>query len=293
MTLAQWRDYLALCKPRVVFFLLLTALVGMLLAVPAGVAPPWQVLLLGGLGIACCAAAAAVFNQVLERGPDARMERTRQRPLAARRLKVRGAVYFALALTAIGSALLLVGTNLITLGLTLAALVGYALVYTCWLKPNTPQNIVLGGLSGALPPLLGWTAVTGRLDAEPLLLVLIVFVWTPPHFWALALHRRRDYEAAGIPMLPVTHGEAYTSLHILLYSLLLLGASLLPFAVGLSGFLYLSGALLLGGMFLFRAFALWRGSTRYGAMQLFYFSLWYLPLLFSLLLLDHYLVWWF
>lgn len=284
---AGWRDYLELTKPRVVALMLITALVGMFLASDGWV--PWPVLLLGNLGIALCAGAAAAVNHVLDRRIDALMARTRQRPLVAGRVSPAAALLFALALALAGQALLLAFTNALTAWLTLASLLGYALVYTGFLKRATPQNIVIGGLAGAAPPMLGWTAVTGRLDAEALLLVLIVFAWTPPHFWALAIHRKADYARAEIPMLPVTHGEQYTRLHILLYTLILFAVSLLPFVIRMSGPLYLVGALLLGARFLDWAWALYRDSRPQAALRTFKYSIAYLFALFILLLADHHL----
>ncbi len=284
---AGWRDYLELTKPRVVALMLITALVGMFLASDGWV--PWPALLLGNLGIALCAGAAAAVNHVLDRRIDALMARTRQRPLVAGRVSPAAALLFALALALAGQALLLAFTNALTAWLTLASLLGYALVYTGFLKRATPQNIVIGGLAGAAPPMLGWTAVTGRLDAEALLLVLIVFAWTPPHFWALAIHRKADYARAEIPMLPVTHGEQYTRLHILLYTLILFAVSLLPFVIRMSGPLYLVGALLLGARFLDWAWALYRDSRPQAALRTFKYSIAYLFALFILLLVDHHL----
>jgi protoheme IX farnesyltransferase len=230
---AGWRDYLELTKPKVVVLMLITSLVGMFLATRAGVA--WSVLLFGNLGIALCAGGAAVVNHVLDRRIDALMARTHKRPLAQGRVAPLPALCFATLLAMSGMGLLLAFTNALTAWLTLASLLGYAVLYTGFLKRATPQNIVIGGLAGAAPPLLGWVAVSGHVSAEPLLLVLIIFAWTPPHFWALAIHRREEYEKADIPMLPVTHGERYTALHILLYTLILLAVSLLPYAIHMSG----------------------------------------------------------
>ena len=241
---ASWRDYLELTKPKVVVLMLITSLVGMLLATRAGV--PWSVLLFGNLGIALCAGGAAVVNHVLDRRIDALMARTHKRPLAEGRVEPLPALLFALALALLGMVLLLVFTNALTAWLTLASLLGYAVLYTGFLKRATPQNIVIGGLAGAAPPLLGWVAVSGHVSAEPLLLVLIIFAWTPPHFWALAIHRKEEYAKADIPMLPVTHGERYTTLHILLYTLIVLAVSLLPYVIHMSGPLYLACALALG-----------------------------------------------
>ncbi|HEK1688251.1 TPA: protoheme IX farnesyltransferase [Pseudomonas putida] len=285
---AGWRDYLELTKPKVVVLMLITSLVGMFLATRAGV--PWTVLLFGNLGIALCAAGAAVVNHVLDRRIDALMARTCKRPVAKGRVAPLPALAFALALAIAGMALLLAFTNPLTAWLTLASMLGYAVVYTGFLKRATPQNIVIGGLAGAAPPLLGWVAVSGHLSAEPLLLVLIIFAWTPPHFWALAIHRKEEYAKAEIPMLPVTHGEHYTKLHILLYSLVLLAVSLLPYAIHMSGPLYLACALLMGLRFVQWAWVLYRGTRPHAAIGTFKYSIAYLFLLFIALLVDHYLL---
>ncbi|MDD2049868.1 heme o synthase [Pseudomonas putida] len=285
---AGWRDYLELTKPKVVVLMLITSLVGMFLATRAGV--PWAVLLFGNLGIACCAGAAAVVNHVVDRRIDALMARTHKRPLAEGRVAPAAALIFALLLALLGMALLLVFTNALTAWLTLASLLGYAVIYTGFLKRATPQNIVIGGLAGAAPPLLGWVAVSGHISAEPLLLVLIIFAWTPPHFWALAIHRKEEYAKADIPMLPVTHGEPYTKLHILLYTLVLLAVSLLPYVIHMSGALYLACAVALGARFLQWAWVLYRGSRPHAAIKTFKYSVWYLLLLFIALLVDHYLL---
>ncbi|PTU74446.1 heme o synthase [Pseudomonas mangrovi] len=285
---ASWRDYLELTKPRVVLLMLITSLVGMFLATRAGV--PWTVLLFGNLGIAFCAGAAAAVNHVVDRRIDAIMARTYKRPVTAGRVSPVAALVFALVLALAGMALLLTFTNELAAWLTLASLLGYAVIYTGFLKRATPQNIVIGGLAGAAPPLLGWVAVTGHLSAEPLLLVLIIFAWTPPHFWALAIHRKEEYAKADIPMLPVTHGEHYTKVHILLYTFMLLAVSLLPFAIHMSGLLYLAAALLLGGRFLHWAWVLYRDAKPHAAINTFKYSIWYLFLLFIALLVDHYLL---
>lgn len=285
---SRWRDYLELTKPKVVMLMLVTSSVGMFLATHEGV--PWTVLLFGNLGIGLCAGAAAVVNHVVDRRIDAMMSRTRRRPVVQRRVSPAAALTFALALALAGQALLLAFTNALTAWLTLASLVGYAVIYTGFLKRATPQNIVIGGLAGAAPPLLGWVAVTGQLAAEALLLTLIIFAWTPPHFWALAIHRKAEYATADIPMLPVTHGERYTKVHILLYTLILLAVSLLPFAIRMSGVLYLLCALALGLRFLGWGWVLYRGSRPHAAIDTFKYSVWYLLLLFIALLTDHYLL---
>ena len=285
---ATWRDYLELTKPRVVMLMLITSLVGMFLATRAGV--PWTVLLFGNLGIGLCAGAAAAVNHVVDRRIDSIMARTHKRPVTAGRVSPVAALTFALALAIAGMSLLMVFTNELAAWLTLASLLGYAVIYTGFLKRATPQNIVIGGLAGAAPPLLGWVAVTGHLSAEPLLLVLIIFAWTPPHFWALAIHRKAEYAKADIPMLPVTHGEHYTKVHILLYTLVMFAVTLLPYAIHMSGPLYLACALLLGGRFLHWSWVLYRDSKPHAAINTFKYSIWYLFLLFIALLADHYLL---
>ena len=285
---AIWRDYLELTKPKVVVLMLITSLVGMFLATRAGV--PWTVLVFGNLGIAFCAAGAAVVNHVVDRRVDAVMARTHKRPIAEGRVTPVAALTFALLLAVAGQALLLAFTNPLTACLTLASLLGYAVVYTGFLKRATPQNIVIGGLAGAAPPLLGWVATNGHVGAEPLLLVLIIFAWTPPHFWALAIHRKEEYAKADIPMLPVTHGEHYTKVHILLYTFILLAVSLMPFVIHMSGILYLACALGLGARFLQWSWVLYRGSKAHAAINTFKYSIYYLFLLFIALLVDHYLM---
>ncbi|UFQ97803.1 heme o synthase [Pseudomonas wenzhouensis] len=285
---ATWRDYLELTKPRVVLLMLITSLVGMFLATRAGV--PWTVLLFGNLGIGLCAGAAAAVNHVVDRRIDSIMARTHKRPVTAGRVSPAAALTFALLLAIAGMSLLLLFTNELAAWLTLASLLGYAVIYTGFLKRATPQNIVIGGLAGAAPPLLGWVAVTGHLSAEPLLLVLIIFAWTPPHFWALAIHRKAEYAKADIPMLPVTHGEHYTKVHILLYTLVMFAVTLLPYAIHMSGPLYLACAVLLGVRFLHWAWVLYRDSKPHAAINTFKYSIWYLFLLFIALLADHYLL---
>ena len=285
---ATWRDYLELTKPRVVMLMLITSLVGMFLATRAGV--PWTVLLFGNLGIGLCAGAAAAVNHVVDRRIDSIMARTHKRPVTAGRLSPLAALAFALLLAVTGMALLLAFTNELAAWLTLASLLGYAVLYTGFLKRATPQNIVIGGLAGAAPPLLGWVAVTGHISAEPLLLVLIIFAWTPPHFWALAIHRKEEYAKADIPMLPVTHGEHYTKVHILLYTCMMFAVTLLPYAIHMSGLLYLACAVALGARFLHWAWVLYRDSQPHAAINTFKYSIWYLFLLFIALLVDHYLL---
>lgn len=257
---ASWRDYLELCKPKVVLLMILTTVIGMFLATPGFV--PWDVLVFGNLGIALCAGSAAAINHVVDQRIDAVMARTRNRPIAQGRVGSAQAIAFAVVIGALGMAMLILLVNALTAWLTFASLIGYALIYTWFLKRATPQNIVIGGLAGAAPPLLGWTAVTNDIHGYGLLLVLIIFAWTPPHFWALAIHRRDEYAKVDIPMLPVTHGNAYTALHILLYTLLLFASTILPFATGMSGPLYLLGALVLGGGFLYWAVKIMIGKDR-------------------------------
>ncbi|MDE1167516.1 MAG: heme o synthase [Pseudomonas sp.] len=283
-----WRDYLELTKPKVVVLMLITSLVGMLLATRG--LPSITVLLFGNLGIALCAGGAAAVNHVVDRRIDAIMARTHKRPLAEGRVGPVAALMFALLLSVLGMAVLLLFTNPLTAWLTLASLLGYAVIYTGFLKRATPQNIVIGGLAGAAPPLLGWVAVTGHISAEPLLLVLIIFTWTPPHFWALAIHRREEYAKADIPMLPVTHGVYYTKVHILLYSSALFAISLMPYVIRMSGLIYLGCAIALGARFLQWAWLLYRDRLPHAAMSLFKYSIWYLLLLFVALLVDHYLL---
>ena len=281
-----WRDLLELTKPKVVALMLLTSVIGMLLATPG--VPPWPVLLFGNLGTGLLAGSAAVVNHVVDQKIDTVMARTRRRPVATGRIAPFDAIIFATMLACAGMAVLMMLVNHLTAWLTLASLVGYAGVYTLFLKRATPQNITIGGLAGAMPPLLGWTAVTGQVEGHALLLVLIIFAWTPPHFWALAIHRKEEYARAGIPMLPVTHGNRYTELHILLYTLMLLAASLLPFVTGMSGGIYLLGALALGLRFVWYAIRLLRGDDRRVALNTFKYSITYLMALFVVLLVDHF-----
>ncbi|MDB6061906.1 MAG: protoheme farnesyltransferase [Verrucomicrobiaceae bacterium] len=286
-THAGWRDYYELCKPRVVLLMLLTSVIGMFMATPGMV--PWQVLLFGNLGIALCAGSAAAVNHLVDRRIDLVMSRTHNRPLAQGRIDTMHAIVFALVLGVFGMFILISQINQLTAWLTLASLLGYAVIYTLWLKRATPQNIVIGGLAGAAPPLLGWTAVTNSVDGHGLLLVLIIFAWTPPHFWALAVHRRDEYAKADIPMLPVTHGIPYTKLHTLLYTLILFAVTLMPFATHMSGPLYLLGAVVLGLGFLYWAIVMMIGKRADSAMQTFRYSIIYLMALFVIMLLDHYI----
>ncbi|WP_298231589.1 heme o synthase [uncultured Azohydromonas sp.] len=285
-----WRQFYALTKPRVVQLIVFCALIGMLLATP-GLPPPATVVA-ATAGIWLVAAAAAAFNCVVEQHIDARMSRTAWRPTARGQLGNGQTLLFSALLCALGSALLWAFVNPLTMVLTFATFVGYAVIYTVVLKPLTPQNIVIGGASGAMPPVLGWAAVRGEVGPEALMLCLIIFLWTPPHFWALALYRTEDYRRAGLPMLPVTHGSEFTRLQVLLYSLVLLAATLLPWIYGMSGLLYLASALVLGGLFIAHAWKLWRVYSDAQARKTFRFSILYLSLLFAALLLDHYLSPW-
>jgi len=282
-----WRRYYDLTKPKVVALILFTALVGMLLASPGTV--PLHTLLFGLLGIGMASAAGAALNHVVDQRIDALMERTRGRPLPSGDLDGPHALVFALGLAVLSVVLLATLVNPLTAVLTFCAFIGYAVIYTMYLKRATPQNIVWGGIAGAMPPLLGWTAVTGEVGIEGLLLVLLIFVWTPPHFWALAIKRREEYARAGIPMLPVTHGVAYTKLQILIYSMMLLTVSLMPFLVHMSGLLYLAGAVGLGSGFVYHAVRLLRSEGDGRAMKTFGYSIVYLTALFGFLLADHYL----
>ncbi len=288
MKTTRLREYYELTKPRVVLLLVFTAVIGMFLATPGIV--PWTVLLGGGAGIWLCSASAAVLNQWADREADARMARTRRRPLPTGSLNDVEALGFAAALCFGGALTLYLSTNVLTMWLTLLSLVGYAVIYTLFLKRATPQNIVIGGAAGAAPPLLGWTAVTGEIHAHALILFLIIFAWTPPHFWALAIDRREEYAKAGIPMLPVTHGVQFTSVQILLYTAILFAVSLLPYVAKMSGWFYLAGALPLGGLYLLWAWHLLAQPTPMMPKRLFNYSIVYLMAIFALLLLDHYLV---
>jgi heme o synthase len=284
---ASWRDYYVLTKPRVVQLLVFTAIVGMFLATPGMV--PWETLLFASLGIGFAAASGAAVNHVLDQRLDAAMQRTRHRPLPAGRVGERDAIAFAIGLGLLGLAILVVLVNALTAGLTFLSLIGYAVIYTVYLKRATPQNIVIGGAAGAAPPVLGWAAVQDEVSGYALLLFLIIFTWTPPHFWALAVARKNDYERAEIPMLPVTHGEELTKSFIVYYTILLILVTLLPYLTGMSGALYLFAAMLLGGGFLYYSLRLkLRGNERI-AMQTFTYSISYLMALFAFLLVDHYL----
>lgn len=284
---ASWRDFYEMCKPRVVMLMILTSLVGMFLAVPGMV--PMDVLIFGNLGIALVAGSGAVVNHLIDRKIDIIMKRTHNRPVAQGRVEPRSAAIFAIVIGVLGMAILLLLVNPLSAWLTLASFIGYAFIYTGYLKHATPQNIVIGGLSGAMPPLLGWAAVTGTIEPGALILVLIIFAWTPPHFWALAIHRKDEYAKSGVPMLPVTHGEFVTKVHIIVYTVMLIAASVLPFFTGMSGWLYLASALALGIGFLAWSILLMVRPGPTTAMDTFKYSILYLALLFVALVVDHYL----
>jgi heme o synthase len=284
---SRLRQFLALTKPRVVSLIVFCAVIGMFLAVP-GLPPPERVFF-ATIGIALVAGAAAAINCLVEQKIDAAMSRTRWRPLPAGQLTPRATLAFATVVGGIGLWLLWSRVNPLTMWLTLATFVGYAVIYTVLLKPATPQNIVIGGASGAMPPVLGWAAVTGNVSAEALILFLIIFAWTPPHFWALALYRTQDYARAGLPMLPVTHGSRYTRLMIVLYTIVLVAVTMLPFAIRMSGYVYLGAAVALGAVFLAYAWRLWRSYSDALARRAFRYSILYLAALFTALLVDHYL----
>ena len=282
-----WVQFWHLTKPRVVSLIVFTAVIGMLMA--SRTLPPVELLAWATLGIALVAGAAASVNCLVERTIDAVMARTRARPTVMGTISAPQILLFSGAVGGLGLAILWHAVNPLTMWLTLATFVGYAIIYTVILKPATPQNIVIGGASGAMPPVLGWAAITGDVTFQPLLLFLVIFAWTPPHFWALALYRRKEYARAGLPMLPVTHGEEYTRLHLLLYTLLLTATTLLPFATGMSGVFYLGAALVLDGVFLAYAVALWRRYSDALARRTFGYSIFYLAMLFAAFMVDHYL----
>lgn len=288
MTQSLIKAYLELCKPRVVALMLVTALVGMMMASPGWLEVRTAMIALAG--IALCAGAGAVVNHLLERDIDAYMSRTRLRPLPSGQVGPLQAIWFAFVLLLTGAGLLMVWVNALTAVLTALTVLGYGLIYTVFLKPATPQNIVLGGLAGAMPPLLGWTAMTGSIDPAGLLLVLIIFIWTPPHFWALAIYRLEEYQNVKVPMLPVTHGVKHTKRQILFYAIGLLAVSLLPFIYGISGPVYLLGAVCLGLKFVKASYDLWCCRDRQKAIELFRYSITYMFSLFGLMLLDHYLI---
>ena len=283
----HWRDYLELTKPKVSLLIVFTAIVGMVLASPTWI--PLQALILGSLGIAMASGSAAAFNHILDQRIDGQMMRTRRRPLPTGHLQEKHAVLFAVLLAMSSMVILALGVNWLTAVLTFCSIIGYAIVYTLWLKRATPQNIVIGGAAGAAPPVLGWAAITNTIDPHALILFLIVFTWTPPHFWALAIARRDDYAKVGIPMLPVTHGVPYTRVQIVLYTILLILTTLLPFLTRMSGLIYLGAAIALNARFLYFVLALNRGLRADLPMRTFRFSITYLMLLFAALIVDHYL----
>ncbi len=283
----QWREFLGLCKLKVVALIVFTSIVGMLLAVPGWV--PLDLFIFGNLGIGMAAAAAAAINHIVDQQVDAKMARTQHRPLVTGSLTNRQALIFATGLAVLSMFILVMFVNLLTALLTFASLIGYAVVYTMYLKRATPQNIVIGGAAGAAPPVLGWAAVTGTLDPQALLLFLIVFVWTPPHFWALAVARREEYARADVPMLPVTHGVAFTQTQIILYTLLLVVVSALPYVTRMSGLFYFGGAMALGAGFLVYALQMKRTNEDRIAMKTFAYSIFYLMGIFAFLLIDHYI----
>jgi len=283
-----WRDYLEMCKPRVVLLMLLCATVGMFLATPGMV--PIDVLVIGNIGIALVAGSAAALNHLVDSKIDADMARTKARPMAQGRVSNRQGAMFVAVTGLVGFGLLMVFINPLTAWLNFASWVGYGIIYTMYLKRATPQNIVIGGLFGAAPPLFGWTAVTNSLDGGGLLLVLIIFAWTPPHFWALAIERKEEYKKVDVPMLPVTHGVQYTKLHIVLYTIIMILVTVLPFLIGMSNVLYLVSALVLGGIFLYWSLVLLKGDNRQAPMKTFHYSIVYLGLLFLALLVDHYVM---
>ena len=283
-----WRDYLEMCKPRVVLLMLLCATVGMFLATPGMV--PIDVLVIGNIGIALVAGSAAALNHLVDSKIDADMARTKARPMAQGRVSNRQGAMFVAITGLVGFGLLMVFINPLTAWLNFASWAGYGIIYTMYLKRATPQNIVIGGLFGAAPPLFGWTAVTNSLDGGGLLLVLIIFAWTPPHFWALAIERKEEYKKVDVPMLPVTHGVQYTKLHIVLYTIIMILVTVLPFLIGMSNVLYLVSALVLGGIFLYWSLVLLKGDNRQAPMKTFHYSIVYLGLLFLALLVDHYVM---
>ncbi len=287
-TKADLSSFFALCKPRVTALIVFTAIIGMFLATPGMV--PLHILIPATIGIAMASGAAAAFNHLVEQKIDAKMARTRGRPLPTGQINSKQTFIFATVVALIGLSILYFLVNPLTMWLTFATFIGYAVIYTIFLKPATPLNIVIGGLSGAMPPALGWAAVTGVVSAEAWILVLIIFAWTPPHFWALALYRREEYAKSGLPMLPVTHGEMYTRLHILLYTIILVAVTLIPFAMRMSGMIYLVSVLLLDAVFMMYAIKLYRQYSDALSKTTFKYSILYLMLLFFALVVDHYLL---
>lgn len=285
--LTTCNDFYELCKPRVVMLLVFTAVIGMFLATPGMV--PWQPLVFGTIGIGLAAASAAAINQVVDQKIDKGMRRTEDRPLPKGNISNFQAMFFAISLGVISMLILTFLVNGLTAWLTLLSLIGYAVIYTMYLKHATPQNIVIGGAAGAAPPVLGWVAVTGTVDPNSLLLFLIIFAWTPPHFWALAIHRREEYAKVDVPMLPVTHGVEFTRLQVLLYTIIMVAVTLMPFATRMSGVVYLVGVIILDAIFLYYAIKMQSGKDDTIPIRTFAYSIIYLMLLFALLLIDHYL----
>ena len=283
------RSYYHLCKPNVVFMMLITSLIGSLLATNGSNFNP-LLILISLIGIGLCAASAAAINQVVDQKADANMSRTSERPIPQGEISSSKAISFAIVIGLIGYAILYIYVNVMTAYLTIASLIGYAIIYTVFLKRATPQNIVIGGLAGAAPPLLGWSSITGSIDPNALLLVLIIFAWTPPHFWALAIHRKDEYAKENIPMLPVTHGISFTKLQIILYTIIMLLVSLFPYFVMMSGVFYLFSALVLGSIFLWYAFRLYGDDSNSLAMPTFQYSIYYIFLIFLALLIDHFML---
>ena len=286
---SYWCDYYELCKPRVVMLLVFTAVIGMFLAVPAGIMPDWQLIIIASIGIGLASASAAAINQIVDQKIDAEMKRTDKRPLPTGSITNKQALWFSLIIGVLSMVILDVFVNRLTAVLTLLSLIGYAIVYTMYLKRATPQNIVIGGAAGAAPPVLGWTAMTGTVDPNSLLLFLIIYTWTPPHFWALAIHRRDEYAKVDVPMLPVTHGIPFTRLQVLLYTIIMFIITLLPYLTRMSGLFYLIGAVIFGGIFLKYAIQMQSGKDPRIAMKTFGYSIIYLMIIFALLLIDHYL----
>jgi len=280
------KNFYALCKPRVTALIVFTAVIGMFMATPAMV--PWTILIATTIGVAFSSGAAAAFNCLIEHKIDAKMARTRARPLPTGQVSSKETIVFATILGGTGLAILYAFVNPLTMWLTFGTFVGYAVIYTVFLKPATPMNIVIGGASGAMPPILGWAAVNNVVSPESLIMFLIIFAWTPPHFWALALYRREEYAKVGMPMLPVTHGEAFTLLHILLYTIILVVVALMPYGLGMSGIIYLISAIVLNGIFLAYVIGLYRNYSDDLAKRTFNYSIIYLSLIFAALLLDHY-----
>jgi len=290
MTTSTFNDYYELCKPRVVMLIVFTAVIGMFMAVPTPQDLPLIETIFGTLGIGLAAASAAAINQIVEQKFDAEMSRTEDRPLITGGINQKQALTFAIVVGVIAMVMLVILVNPLTAGLTFLSLIGYAFIYTLYLKHATPQNIVIGGAAGAAPPMLGWAAVTNSVTVDAMILFLIIFIWTPPHFWALAIAKKDDYAKVGIPMLPVTHGVKFTRLQVLLYTILLLVVTVLPFLSGMSGVLYLIAAVILGGIFLYYAIRMQDASLKGMPMKTFGYSILYLMLLFSFLLIDHYVV---